>query len=91
MKQIDFNAYVRNKLNTEAGLPDRKKNLSDETGCMNIIHNNLHMRQTGKDVNNSTLNAPNRKQTDRNDNANSSLTSKKGVRENKIIHLNRFK
>jgi hypothetical protein len=91
MKQIDFNAYMRNKLNTEVGLSDKKKNLSEETGCMNIIHNNLHLRQTGKDVSNSTLNPLNRQQTERNNNANSSLTSKKGVRDNKIIHLKRFK
>ena len=93
MKQIDFNAYVRNKLNREPGFSDNNNNpdLSEEMGCMTIIHNNLHMRQTGKNVNNSTLNPLNRRQTDGNSSANSSQNSMKGMRDNKIIHLKQFK
>ena len=91
MKQIDFNAYVRNKLNMEPGLSVRNPDLGEETGCMSIIHNNLHLRQTGKDVSNSTLNPLNHRHADRNNSANSSQTFKKGMRDSKIIHLKGFK
>ena len=91
MKQIDFNTYVRNKLKLEVGLSDKQKNLSEHTGYMNIIHNKLQMRQSDKGTNN-LLDFPAKSgQVEPSNNTDTSRSSTKRSRSNKIIHLKQFK
>ncbi len=91
MKQIDFNEYVRNKLNLEVGVPDNQKNLSEKTVLMNVIHNRLRMRQSDKGIKISANGSPRPEQTVRYNDTNTSNSSNREVRSNKIIHLNKFK
>lgn len=91
MKQIDFNTYVRNKLNQEVGLSDKQKSLSDKTEYMNIIHNRLQMRQSDKRTNNLVELPTKSGQAEPSNNTNTSYSSKKRTRSNKIIHLKQFK
>jgi len=91
MKQIDFNEYVRNKLNLEVGVPAIQKNLSEKTALMNVIHNRLTMKQSDKGTNNSEISLTKQVQKEKLNDTNTSNSNGKGVGSNKIIHLNKFK
>ena len=91
MKQIDFNTYVRNKLNLEVGMSDKQKKLSEKSSYMNVIHNRLQMRQSDEGTNNLMDFSSKRGQTEPLNNTNTSHSSKKRTGSNKIIHLKEFK
>ena len=90
MKQIDFNTYVRNKLNLEVGFSDTQ-NSSEKTGNMNVIHNRLSTRQMDKQTNNPVVGQNKQTRGAQIKLTSPSCSSSKRAGGNKIIHLNKFK